>query len=286
MVRREIRCKRGRYCHRSNPNGAFGDHSYENYVFFSDEMTPRYEYTWGGGNFFLAASIRTYCYAHCYCNSVGKSKTSRRNFTVWQMLRNHQLVLHGDGSIDYGTRRPLSRGVYHKIADILPAQDPKSGPGGGTAGTCGADGKQFCPAPWPKELGAIPRAPPFSTQILPPAPGQRKDMTVCGNMCESNKDCSSSLDFYACDCAYPTAEDARVLGLDPVAPPSVCLALDRVLFGMLGGLSGRDLDGAEVDGEKVSKYVDEGESVSVSVQWYLYWKRMLWEVGWLCGWTS
>lgn len=224
-------------------------------------MTPRYEYTWGGGNFFLSASLRTYCYAHCYCNSVGKQKTSRSKFVVWQMLRNHELVSHSDGSMDYGKRGPLSKGLYEKIADVLPPQDPSSGAGGGTAGTCGPDGKQFCPAPWPKELGEIPRAPPFSTQILPPvgppAVGQKKDMTVCGSRCESNRDCSPSLDFYACDCAFPTSEDAQILGLDPVAPPSICLSLNRVRFGLIGSLSGRDLEGSEMDLDKAPRYVDE-----------------------------
>ena len=46
----------GGYCHRSNPEGQYGSTEYENYVWFSDEMTPRYEYTWGGGNFFLSAT--------------------------------------------------------------------------------------------------------------------------------------------------------------------------------------------------------------------------------------
>ena len=67
----------GGYCRRSDPRGALSDYGYENNVWFSDEMTPRYEYTWGGGSLFLAASLRTYCYARCWCSSVGKEKTSR-----------------------------------------------------------------------------------------------------------------------------------------------------------------------------------------------------------------
>ena len=142
-------------------------------------MTPRYEYTWGGGNFGLAASLRTYCYAHCWCSSVGKEHTSRRKWIVWQVLRNHQLILHSDGSTDYGTRGPLNKDVFRKLGTVLPTQDASKGPGEGTAGTCGSDGKQFCPTPWPLEqLGPIPRAPPFSTEILapvgPPVPGRRK----------------------------------------------------------------------------------------------------------------
>ena len=227
----------GGYCHRSNPHGPFGSYEYENYVWFSDEMTPCYEYTWGGGDFFLASSLRTYCYAHCYCNSVGKDHTSRRRWTTWQFLRNHELVLHGDGSMDYGRRGPLDQGIYNRIASVLP---PQTGAGGGNAaGTCGADGKQFCLAPWPlAEFGPIPRAPPYSTEISPPqAPG---NLAVCGNKCSGPKDCAPTFGFYACDCAFPNAEDAQVLGLDPVAPPSICLALDNVNFGLHSSLIHRD----------------------------------------------
>ena len=196
-------------------------------------MTPRYEYTWGGGQFFLAASIRTYCYAHCYCNSVGKARTSRSRFAIWQFIRNHQLVLHGDGSIDYGRRGPLSTGIYNKLATVLP---PQNGAGGSTSGTCGADGKQFCPAPWPLvEFGPIPRAPPYSTDIVrPPTSGAdaTNDLTVCGNRCSGQSDCNNSVDNYSCDCAYPNSEDAQTLGLDPVAPPSICLSLASVNFGL------------------------------------------------------
>ena len=196
-------------------------------------MTPRYEYTWDGGQFFLAASIRAYCYANCYCNSVGKARTSRSQFTSWQFLQNHQLVIHGDGSIDYGKRGPGSTGIFKKLATVLP---PQNGAGGPTSGTCGADGKQFCPAPWPlAEFGPIPRAPPYSTDIVrPPTSGAdaTNDLTVCGNRCSGQSDCKAGVDNYSCDCAYPNSEDAQTLGLDPVAPPSICLSLASVNFGL------------------------------------------------------
>lgn len=66
-----------------------------------DTSTPREE-----GHLFLAASIRTYCYAHCYCSSVGKEHTRRTTFTVWHFLRNHQLVTHSNSTIDYEKKRP------------------------------------------------------------------------------------------------------------------------------------------------------------------------------------
>lgn len=225
-------------------------------------MTPRYEYTWGGPNFFLAASLRTYCYAHCWCNSVG-NKTVTPKFTVWQFLRNHELVMHTDGSIDYGKRSPLSQGIYDKIATVLPPQSGGSGPSGSTnnaAGTCGADGKQFCPSTWPtEELDAIPRAPPYSSEIGPPVTAgsvststkAETNMTVCGNKCSGQSDCSASIGGYTCDCAFPNAGDAGLLGLDPVLPPSICLALDVQTFGFLSNLFGRDGKGRYVDRQGV-----------------------------------
>ena len=215
-------------------------------------MTPRYEYTWGGGNFFLAASLRIYCYAHCWCTSVGKKATSRKSFTVWQFLRNHELVLRGDGSIGYGKRRPLSYGMYDKTADVFPAQtgggnDTGAGDdGSNTADTCGADGKQFCPAEWPEaELGPIPKAPPFSKEIvappaIPDAPASvQNDLTMCGNKCTGSKDCTPTSDMYSCECAFPIAADASLSGLDPSMPPSVCLSLFTVNSGLHSSLIGR-----------------------------------------------
>ena len=36
-------------------------------VWFSDEFTPRYEWTWGGGNFLGSAAIRYHCWQRCAC---------------------------------------------------------------------------------------------------------------------------------------------------------------------------------------------------------------------------
>ena len=82
-----------------------------------------------------------------------------------------------------------------------------------------------------------------------------KNLTVCGSKCSGQSDCKASLDGYGCDCAFPNTEDARTLGLDPVSPPSICLDLDKVNFGLLSSslslvlLNGRD--------EKSHRYVDE-----------------------------
>ena len=147
----------------------------------------------------------------------------------------------------------MSTGIYDKIASVLP---PQNGAGGSTSGTCGPDGKQIYPASWPvAEFGAIPRAPPYSTDIVRPlgagADGTR-NLTVCGNKCSGVSDCTVSLnsvDNFGFDCAFPNSEDAQALGLDPIFPPSMCVALDRVNFGLVSSFIGRD--------EKTSRYVYE-----------------------------
>lgn len=164
--------------------------------------------------------------------------------------------MHVDGSIDYGRRGPLSKGIFNKLASVLP---PQNGTGGPTAGTCGADSKQFCPAPWPlAEFGPIPRAPPYSTEIVRPATAganATKDLTVCGNRCSGQSDCKVSVDDYGCDCAFPNSEDAQTLGLDPVSPPSICLSLDMVNFGFLSvSLIGRGEETLRHVGEQGAPY--------------------------------
>lgn len=78
-----------------------------------------------------------------------------------------------------------------------------------------------------------------------------KDLTACGNRCSGARDCKASLNNYSCDCAFPYLEDAPSSELDPILPPSICLALDRVNFGLLSSLIGRD--------EKAPRYINIDE---------------------------
>ena len=126
--------------------------------------------------------------------------------------------------------------------NILPAQNVASNrlhPGGPPAGTCGRDKRQFCPMAWPKAL-PIPRTPVGATQIYssPASAAISSDnFTQCGQYCQGPKDCSSSEVDDQCLCAVPSQQDARKLGLDPVAPVSVCLAL---VGAAVSSLAGRD----------------------------------------------
>ncbi len=99
---------------------------------------------------------------------------------------------------------------------------------------------------------------------MKPAPSNR-NLTVCGNKCNSIADCGGSEDAggFDCSCALPSGQDARRLGLDPVAPIAFCLALYKSSLGIsqLGGkrnvLGERMEMGYRVNERGVSAYVDK-----------------------------
>ena len=137
---------------------------------------------------------------------------------------------------------------------ILPAQTGPDAP----SGSCGASGKEFCPLEWNyKAWGPTPDAPYGASDIVRPPPPtndnaqknqgqgqgqgqaqtpsvstpppqqqqQKTNMSICGNECHQPSDCGTSDDQYSCSCAVPSYADTRKLGLDPVAPVAVCIAL-------------------------------------------------------------
>lgn len=145
---------------------------------------------------------------------------------VWPLLPGYSFRQNMDGSyylVGVGSKGdPVSM-------QILPSQQGTTGPHNGH---CGPNGTDFCPSKWDKEiLGPVPLVPPNTTDIIQPVVTQSKggNSTVCGNACHGPSDCGSTSttgsDEYSCSCAFPSTDDARKLGLDPVAPVAVCLAL-------------------------------------------------------------
>lgn len=243
----------GGYCHRSvTANGP------SNTIWFSDDQTPRLEWTWTGGDFFASASIRYLCWRRCACSNV---KPTRDNATIafWAFVHGHELALRPNGAVVVQQETgPVPPGGERET-QVLPPQKGAGSP----SGTCGPSGTEFCPRAWPSDVyGAVPRAPPDTTDIVKSkAPSAEK--TVCGNVCTGASDCSSHDTKYDCSCALPSASDARMLGLDPVAPIAVCLALfassmqqhswsgKRSLFHERG-----DKDRALIGADAKSTYVD------------------------------
>lgn len=176
---------------------------------------------------------------------------------VWRITATHQLARQSDGSITLeaagsgdgsggggGGAGATGEAGRTSLGLVLPRQRGAKP----AAGRCGHDHRQFCPEKWPVDvLGPVPRAPPDATLVWK-APGDGgKNLTQCGSRCKSPRDCGigdgSGED--GCFCALPSPQDSRRLGLDPVAPMAVCLAL--VHAAVSGGIMGRE----------VGRFVDE-----------------------------
>ena len=205
----------GGYCHRSDtPNGP------SNKIWFSDDQTPRLEWTWVGGNFFASASIRYICWRQCACKNV---KPTRDNTTtpLWAFVHGHELTQRPNGAIVIQQEIGPVPTDSQRETQVLPPQNSRGSP----SGTCGSSRDEFCPQAWPSgSYGEVPHVPPDTTDIVKMAPSS-DDKSVCGNNCDGPANCSSSDTEFGCSCAFPSVDDSRTLGLDPVVPVAVCLAL-------------------------------------------------------------
>ena len=204
-------------------------------------MTPRLEWTWAGGNFFASAAIRYWCWQRCAC----KNSPTKDNATLamWAIVQGHELAYRTSGAMYIQATGPVPKGQPRET-QVLPPQNGAGSP----SGTCGVSGREFCPRKWDEAVyGAVPRIPPGVTDIVKPPPSN-PNSTVCGNRCNSITDCGSSdAAGFSCSCALPSVPDAKKLGLDPVAPIAICLALftSSLKTGPLGGK--RDILGEGVD---------------------------------------
>ena len=138
-------------------------------------MTPRFEWTWGGPNLRASSAIRLYCNQRCVCTkddtgpgNIVNGTTSLPVNAHWklqidpviesiELMRQKALALHADAlmitggaELDGGFDQAAKN--YDSI-QILPPQNSTNP----QAGTCGSDGKQFCPVQWNMTLlGPIP----------------------------------------------------------------------------------------------------------------------------------
>ncbi|KAI9682253.1 MAG: hypothetical protein M1817_000307 [Caeruleum heppii] len=224
----------GGYCHRN------GDGLSE--VKFADEMTPRLEWTWD--NFYASASVRFHCWQLCRCRLFPTVKNYTGNPT-WEVLETMSMIQRMDGSYDArfdGASSKEEAAAASVFVNLL----TRNLPGSQTraAGTCGADGRQFCKAPWPSDL-AGPRptaAAPRRSTAVAGASGPARSSAVgdaparppypqCGTTCLSNRECQSggSGSGTECRCVAADVETARQQGLDPVFPSALCLLLTQAV---------------------------------------------------------
>ncbi|KAI9680489.1 MAG: hypothetical protein M1817_003929 [Caeruleum heppii] len=217
----------GGYCHR-NSDGSERD------VAFSDEMTPRLDWTWD--NLRMSAAIRFHCWLHCRCRSDSQPK-SRPLSASWQLLAKSSIVQLPDGSINLDHNDPAGTSAMIPILSSGSGSEGTSPPG-----TCGADGKQFCPMAWPTQLlGPKPIGPVFGAKTLEPAasppptlPSALTPLT-CGAQCTSNEECDRTPGAQdPCRCIAVGEPLARGLGLDPVFPSALCLVMSQTLVQSLG----------------------------------------------------
>lgn len=224
----------GGYCHRSIIPGS-SPTAERREVWFSDEFTPRHDWSWSG-NFYLAAALRSYCWFRCACQ-IGPERENLTDAVIpsrlFQVVARSAFSQNSDGSINL-----VGTGSQTSHLQVLPPQHGNNPP----AGSCGSDRRQFCDMKWPAYfLGStLPQTPPDATQILPPAPGNH-NLTQCGSFCHGPKDCGGGPGIEegaACRCGDPSPADRQRLNLDPVGFSLICLAM--VASKPQSGLAGRD----------------------------------------------
>ena len=103
----------GGYCHASrlallNPFES-SDEQYS--VWFSDEMTPRQTWTWGG-DFSRVASIRFFCWQNCWCSNHPNSK--KLDLTKWPISKDAYITQAPDGKL-HATYKPNGSGGKTRI---------------------------------------------------------------------------------------------------------------------------------------------------------------------------
>ena len=207
----------GAYCHRID--------SRERVLSFADDMTPRLDWTWSGAtgsDFFLAAAVRFHCWKNCRC----RHSTTIKNYfdpsiRMWEFLLER---------LPPGDVMPVGSGNLYPMGSSTDSKGkPRAGyqPGSGPSTACSTNASDLgCIVPWPTELlgpvpgqvlalGTLKPAPP-GTAILP-------EGKMCGNACSTTGDCG--LD---CICRVPSVDEAHALGVDPIAPTSLCLTLASI----------------------------------------------------------
>ena len=166
---------------------------------------------------------------------------------IWRFMSALQLRLHDHGSLYLEPSGTKSEGdAGDSDWEILPPQQQLGMFRTYASGTCGPNKDEFCPKEWNETAwGQIPVEPPNVTDIVKVEPPKNGSLGVCGNKCTGPADCGTTEHQYSCSCAFPSVSDARLLGLDPVVPVAVCLAL-------FSSAASKNLGGRQVE-----KFVDE-----------------------------
>ncbi|KAI9674223.1 MAG: hypothetical protein M1817_002041 [Caeruleum heppii] len=214
----------GGYCH---PDGTG-----KGRVWFTDEMTPRIEYTWE--NSVLSAAFRRYCWSQCRCTNLPELEKDKSK--PWFILDGVGVATRADNGVDF-----IVRGELGSKAQPVYSMVPSSG--SSSDGSCQTREGQSCNATWPVDvLGPVPRAPPaaYAGSVhdtdLSTAEGTwtpPSGLPTCGSACQNNKACRGPDPTSKCRCMAVGEPVARANGLDPVFPSALCLVFSQALASSL-----------------------------------------------------
>lgn len=226
LIRFSSGANAGLYCHKTvdatGPSRA---------VWFSDEFTPRYDWTWGGGQFAFVAAVRRFCWARCVC-SVGLKKENLTNsFSASDVLKimAEQNIRENPSS---GGMKLENTKTNQAETHVLP---PQIG-GSNTAGTCGVNGTGFCPMEWPTSILGdvkqmrVPWWEKAQTSVSPPPPPQKAP--GCSDFCPGRVSCSDPGPGFpvTCSCKLPSpTAGSRMLGLISIS--ASCLRVFAFISG-------------------------------------------------------
>ena len=212
-------------------------------VWFSDEFTPRLEWTWD--NFQASARIRYFCWSQCYCNQYRRPE-ERAAYNFWRSLNSVDIIRM------FGRYGP---DVYPQSSSDSDDEGTSGQGGGGTvegANQCTTvDGVDTCKLePWPVDLlGPKPGVDiplswssllrhnpklqnpydstsiPTGTKNLPfllparrrhrrprPASFIPNDLDVCGTTCSGPTACPGAATTVGCECIAIGPGIANYLG--------------------------------------------------------------------------
>ena len=104
----------GGYCHHTlNTNWLSNNEQFE--VRFTDEMTPRLEWTWTGLDFAFAAQVRFFCWQNCWCSEHRNVKNKELN--RWKLSEKADLLRSPDGSLQINSKDENGRVTNARVSN-------------------------------------------------------------------------------------------------------------------------------------------------------------------------
>ena len=208
----------GGYCHNTPTKNGLDLRQ----VFFSDDLTPRVDWTWSG-SLVWTARARFFCWSKCWCAHQPR-RHRRSGAGMWRILDDMRILGLGDG-----TGNIMLQKADNGHSTLFPILNlPKQIDSAGQSGECRVQNVDICHG-WPSNvLGPKPTTPPLPTNDIEMASLVEESLT-CGQECSGSAatSCARYEDVDGCQCVRVSQPIAQLLGLDLMAaPPSwKCLSV-------------------------------------------------------------